>query len=86
MTELAEPYDMALPSFLQHLEVLQRDGMVRSEKKGRVRTFTLEPELLLMAEHWLDKHRSQWERRLNQLDSLLATLKEPNHDDYSNET
>jgi DNA-binding transcriptional ArsR family regulator len=72
MTELAEPFDMALPSFLQHLEVLEKCGMVSSTKTGRIRTFRLEPEPLLLAEHWIDKHRKQWETRLDQLDEYLA--------------
>jgi DNA-binding transcriptional ArsR family regulator len=76
MTELAEPFDMALPSFLQHLQVLEKNGMVSSEKTGRVRMFRLEPEPLLLAEHWMDTHRREWETRLNQLDDFLKTLKE----------
>jgi DNA-binding transcriptional ArsR family regulator len=76
MTELAEPFDMALPSFLQHMQVLERCGVVRSQKIGRVRTYYLEPEPLLLAEHWLDKRRAEWESRLDQLDSFLTTLKD----------
>ena len=74
MTELAQPFDMALPSFLQHLQVLERSGLVRSEKNGRVRTFQLQPQSLIEAEHWMDTRRKQWETRLDQLDSLLHTL------------
>jgi len=76
MTELAEPADMALPSFLQHLQVLEKDGMVTSQKTGRVRIFRLEPQPLILAEHWMDAHRTEWETRLDQLDSFLLSLKE----------
>lgn len=76
MSELARPFDMALPSFLQHLQVLERSGLVTSRKTGRVRTFQLQPTSLLLAEHWMDARRSQWETRLDQLDSLLTARKE----------
>ena len=76
MTELAAPFDMALPSFLQHLDVLEECGMVRSRKQGRVRTYHLRLAPLKAAEHWMATQRSLWERRLNQLDAYLLTLKE----------
>lgn len=77
MTDLAEPFDMALPSFLQHLQVLEDAEMVSSEKAGRVRTYRLETPALLAAEHWIDTHRRQWETRLDQLDQFLYTLEKP---------
>lgn len=80
MTELAKSHGMALPSFLQHLQVLEKCGMVSSQKTGRVRTYRLEPLPLIAAEHWMDKHRSEWESRLNQLDSYLAGLKKNNNE------
>jgi len=76
MTSLAKPFEMALPSFLQHLQVLESAGMISSEKTGRVRIFQLETQTLITAEHWMDARRRQWETRLDQLDSLLLTLKE----------
>lgn len=76
MTELAAPFEMALPSFLQHLQVMEDAGMVSSQKNGRVRVFQLEAPALLTAEHWMDSHRRQWETRLDQLDSFLLTLKD----------
>ena len=78
MTELAAPFDMALPSFLQHLQVMEDAGLIRSQKTGRVRTFELQPPQILLAETWLDVQRTRWETRLDQLDLLLNTLKE-NH-------
>jgi hypothetical protein len=63
---------------MQHMEVLEKCGMVSSAKSGRVRVCQLEPPPLLLAEHWIDAHRNQWETRLNQLDALLINLKETN--------
>jgi DNA-binding transcriptional ArsR family regulator len=76
MTELSLPFRMALPSFAQHLEVLKRSGLVSSRKRGRVRTFQLAPRPLQAVESWLATQRAQWERRLDQLDTYLAELKE----------
>src|SRR5687768_802282 len=71
VTELARPFDMALPSFMQHLDVLEESGLVRSRKEGRVRTYTLVPKPLEAARTWLDEQRALWERRLDQLDRYL---------------
>ena len=75
-SELARPFDMALPSFLQHLAVLERSRLVRSRKEGRVRTYRLDPRRLHVAEHWLEAQRLRWERRLDQLDRYLDEIKE----------
>lgn len=76
VSELAEPFDMALPSFVGHLRVLEQSGLIRSKKTGRVRTYHLAPQRLQLMEHWLDQQRSLWERRLDQLDEYLVALKE----------
>jgi DNA-binding transcriptional ArsR family regulator len=76
-SELARPFQMALPSFLQHLDVLQKCGLVQSRKSGRVRTYELAPDTLREAEDWMATQRLLWERRLDQLDSFLDGLKEP---------
>jgi DNA-binding transcriptional ArsR family regulator len=76
VSELAEPFDMALPSFVQHLKVLEECGLVRSKKAGRVRTYRLAPKRLKLAEDWLARQRSLWERRLDQLDDYLKQLKD----------
>ncbi len=75
MSELARPFDMALPSFSQHLDMLENCGLVKSRKSGRVRTFRLAPRTLKAAEHWLAHQRTIWESRLDQLDSYLIDLK-----------
>ena len=76
VSELAQPFKMALPSFVQHLGVLEDCGLVRSKKQGRVRTYTLAPQPLKAAEDWLSVQRAHWERRLDALDDFLQTLKE----------
>ena len=78
VSELAKPYEMALPSFLQHLKVLENCGLVRSRKEGRVRTYQIAPDQLKLAEDWLGGRRNLWERRLERLDSYLMQLKEEN--------
>lgn len=80
VSELARPFKMALPSFSQHLEVLEKCGLVRSHKKGRVRTFRLVPAQLEAAEHWMARQRETWERRLDQLDEYLKEMKEEQHE------
>lgn len=74
VSELAEPFDMALPSFLQHLKVLEGCGLVRSWKSGRIRTYQISPEPLKAAEGWMAEQRTLWDRRFNQLDRYLADL------------
>lgn len=75
-SDLARPFDMALPSFTQHLSVLERSGLVTSEKKGRVRTYRLAHQPLDDVNAWLTAQRVLWARRLDQLDAFLHDLKE----------
>ena len=74
VSELSEPFSMALPSFLQHLRVLEGAGLVRSEKKGRVRTVRIVPDRFQPAAAWLERQRSMWDRRLDQLDAYVKTM------------
>jgi len=76
VTELAQPFAMALPSFTQHLNVLEDCGLVTSSKAGRTRTYQLVPASLTRADTWLNKQRAHWTKRLDQLDAHLLTLKE----------
>jgi DNA-binding transcriptional ArsR family regulator len=76
VSELAHPFEMALPSFIEHLKVLEGCGLVRSEKIGRTRTYQLAPEPLQLAENWLAEQRALWERRLDQFDAYVMSLKE----------
>lgn len=69
------PFDMALPSFMKHIRVLEGAGLIVSKKVGRVRTCKLKPEKLALIERWFDDQRSIWESRHQNLDGLLKTLK-----------
>jgi len=75
-SELARPFAMALPSFLQHLDVLERAGLVSSTKAGRVRTYRLTPEPLEVVEGWMTTQRRLWEGRLDRFDEYVRSLKE----------
>jgi DNA-binding transcriptional ArsR family regulator len=72
VSELARPLDMSLPAVIQHLQILEASGLVRSEKIGRVRTCRLEPAALRTAEKWIARRRAGWERRLDRLADYLA--------------
>ena len=76
VSELAEPFDMQLPSFVQHLSVLEESRLVKSKKSGRVRTYELAPERFKVAEDWLSERRRLWEARLDRFDAYVKQLKE----------
>ena len=71
VSELAAPLDMSLPSVMQHLDVLQRNGLVRSEKVGRVRRCRLEPGPMRTLEQWIAEHRAIWQRHFDRLSDVL---------------
>jgi DNA-binding transcriptional ArsR family regulator len=76
VSELAAPFDMQLPSFVQHLSVLEHSRLVKSTKRGRVRTYEIAPERLEVAEDWLAARRQVWEARLDRFDEYVKHLKE----------
>ena len=76
VSELAAPFDMALPSFVQHLSVLERSRLVKSKKRGRVRTYQIAPERFKVAEDWLTQQRRLWESRFDRFDEYVKQLKE----------
>jgi DNA-binding transcriptional ArsR family regulator len=78
VSELAAPFDMKLPSFVQHLSVLERSRLVKSKKRGRVRTYEIAPERLKVAENWLTEQRRLWEARFDRFDIYVKQLKERN--------
>jgi DNA-binding transcriptional ArsR family regulator len=76
VSELAAPFDMQLPSFVQHLSVLEESRLVKSRKRGRVRTYEISPERFRVAEDWLAARRQLWEARLDRFDQYVKHLKE----------
>lgn len=80
VSELAEPFDMALPSFMKHVGVLEGTGLIRSSKSGRVRTCILERKKLAAAERWFEEQRALWTSRYQNLDKLLDQLSGEDHE------
>ena len=77
VTEVAEPFKMSLNAVSKHIRVLEASGVVRSQKVGRVRTCSVEPKMLSMAERWITERREQWEQKLDRLGEYLdATASE----------
>ena len=76
VSDLAAPFHMKLPSFVQHLSVLEQSRLVKSKKRGRVRTYEIAPERFKVAEDWLTDRRQLWEARLDRFDAYVRQLKE----------
>ncbi len=74
VSTLAKPFSMALPSFMKHLSVLERSGVIRSSKAGRVRTCELRPKTLSQAERWIAEQRATWEARSDRMATFVETL------------
>ena len=74
VSELAQPFSITLPAVMQHLKALEESGLVRSEKKGRVRTVQLQPKALSAAEGWIAERRAEWEARADRLSAILGEL------------
>ena len=72
VSELGRPLAMSLAAVVQHVQVLEASGLVRSQKTGRTRTCSINPAALRSAEHWISERRSLWERRLDNLGDYLA--------------
>jgi len=80
VSELAAPFAMQLPSFVQHLSILERSRLVKSKKHGRVRTYEIAPERFKVVENWLTERRRLWEARLDRFDDHVKRLKETESD------
>jgi DNA-binding transcriptional ArsR family regulator len=84
VSELAAPLPMSMPAVVQHLQVLEHSGLIQTRKVGRVRTCTLDPGALTLAEQWINDRRRLWQRRLDRLGAVLAEL--PAQTNRENET
>ncbi|MGE0803011.1 MAG: ArsR/SmtB family transcription factor [Lautropia sp.] len=77
ITDLAKPFQMALPSFMKHIRQLEGSGLIRTHKHGRVRICTIEENKFVMIEAWLKEQRTLWEARLDRLEAFaMKTMKE----------
>ena len=83
VSALAKPLEMSLSAVVQHLQVLETSGLVRSEKVGRVRTCRIEPKALRTAEQWIAERRTRWEHRLDRLGEVLAEQPEAKDENRS---
>src|ERR1700753_4269323 len=72
VSELARPLSITLAAVVQHVQVLELSGLVRSQKTGRTRTCSINPAALRSAESWISERRGLWERRLARLGEFLA--------------
>jgi DNA-binding transcriptional ArsR family regulator len=70
--ELAKPFDMALPSFMKHIHLLERSGWIRTRKEGRVRTCAIEKKPLAAVDAWLSEQRALWEGRTDRLELFVT--------------
>ena len=74
VSDLAKPFDMALPSFMQHIRFLEESGWIRTRKVGRVRICAIEEEPITAVERWLSEQRAIWEGRTDRLQQFVETI------------
>jgi DNA-binding transcriptional ArsR family regulator len=81
VSELGRPLSMSLAAIVQHVQILETSGLVRTQKVGRTRTCSLNPAALRSAEHWISERRGLVERRLDRLGQYLAETADPTTSD-----
>ncbi len=74
--ELSAPFDMALPSFMKHIRVLEESGLIRTSKTGRVRTCAVDRDRLAAVDGWLNQQRAIWESRTDRLEQFVTDNKD----------
>ena len=74
VSDLARPFDMALPSFMQHIRFLEESGWIQTHKVGRVRICTIAEEPFTAVERWLSEQRALWEARTDRLQQFVETI------------
>ncbi len=79
ISELAKPFDMALPSFMKHIHFLEESGWIQTRKEGRVRTCVIEKKSFAVVEAWLSEQRDIWEGRTDRLEQFVTTTQEEEH-------
>ena len=76
ISDLAKPFDMALPSFMKHIRLLEGSGLIRTRKSGRVRTCAIDETSFRLAETWLARQRAIWESRTDRLEQFVMAAQE----------
>ena len=74
VSDLAKPFEMALPSFMKHIRFLEGSGLIRTHKQGRVRTCEIERKRFAAVEAWLSEQRALWEGRADRLDLFVTNI------------
>ncbi|MGH7976955.1 MAG: ArsR/SmtB family transcription factor [Limisphaerales bacterium] len=74
VTDLARPYSMSLPAVSKHLRVLEKAGLVRRRRRGRVHSLKLEARPMRQAQQWIEEYRKFWEESFDRLDEYLKTM------------
>ena len=80
VSELSEPFDLALPSLLKHVRVLEESGLISSEKVGRVRTCRIEAEVLEATDAWIRRHIAVWDSRLDRMEAHIKRMQQKDED------
>ncbi len=82
VTDLAKPHRMSLPAVSKHLKVLEKAGLIRRRRDGRVHRVKLEAAPMEQAQQWIEEYRRFWEESFDRLDNYLKELqtKERNHE------
>ena len=76
VSDLAKPFEMALPSFMKHIRFLEGSGLIRTHKEGRVRTCEIERKRLAAVEGWLLEQRALWEGRADRLEQFVSRMQQ----------
>jgi DNA-binding transcriptional ArsR family regulator len=76
VSELAQPFDMALPSFMKHIHLLEESGWIRTRKQGRVRTCAIDRATFVAVDGWLAEQRALWEARTDRLEHFVTQNQE----------
>ncbi len=74
VSDLAKPFEMALPSFMKHIRFLESSGLIRTHKEGRVRTCEIKRKQFATAEAWLSEQRALWEGRADRLEQFVTAI------------
>ncbi len=76
ISDLAKPFDMALPSFMKHIHFLEDSGLIRTRKEGRVRTCAIRKRPFAAVETWLSAQRALWEARTDRLEQFVTAVRD----------
>ncbi|MGO8766940.1 MAG: ArsR/SmtB family transcription factor [Limisphaerales bacterium] len=82
VTDLARPYSMSLPAVSKHLRVLEKAGLVRRRRNGRIHRLKLNAAPMREAQQWIEEYRRFWEERFDRLDDYLKKLQQEKNNEH----